>query len=103
MKILAAGIALIAAAAAATPASAQGACQPGTYRAADGDFVVLVPSPAVPAPGLRYQFRDGRRGATNEAGAPLTCQAETVGVGGKAWPKIAKSSVQGSKTPAPWP
>ncbi|WP_374525132.1 alpha/beta hydrolase family protein [Sphingopyxis sp.] len=87
MKILTAGIALLAAVAA--PASAQNDCKAGTYRAADGDFVVLVPSPVVPAPGLRYQFRDGRRGATNEAGAPLTCQAETVSVKGKAWPKIA--------------
>lgn len=88
MKILIAGIALLAAAAAA-PASAQTDCRPGTYRAADGDFVVLVPSPVVPAPSLRYQFRDGRRGTTNQAEAPLTCQAETVSVGGKAWPRVA--------------
>jgi len=88
MKIVSIAIALIAAAA-ATPASAQDTCQPGTYRAADGDFVVLVPSPAVPEPGLRYQFRDGRRGATNEAGAPLACDGGAVSVGGKAWTRIA--------------
>lgn len=45
--------ALLLAALPATPAFAR-ACTPGTYKAPDGDFVVLVKSPAVPAPGLRY-------------------------------------------------
>ena len=73
----------------AAPAFAQAACTPGTYAAPDGDFVVLVKSPAVAAPGLRYLFRDGRRGATTDAGVPLTCGGSEVSVGGKRWAPIA--------------
>lgn len=73
----------------AAPAFAQTACQPGTYTAPDGDFVVLVKTPAVPAPALRYLFRDGRRGATSDAAVPLTCGADDVAVKGKAWKRIA--------------
>lgn len=73
----------------AAPAFAQTACQPGTYTAPDGDFVVLVKTPAVPAPALRYLFRDGRRGATSDAAVPLTCGADGVMVKGKAWKQIA--------------
>ncbi len=71
------------------PASAQTACAPGTYAAPDGDFVVLVKSPTVAAPGLRYLFRDGRRGATTDAGVALTCGTSDVSVGGKRWVPIA--------------
>ena len=88
MKIFASTLLLLAALPGA-PALAQTACQPGTYAAPDGDFVVLVESPAVAAPALRYQFRDGRRGATSEAGAPLTCTAAQVTVKGEAWSPIA--------------
>lgn len=80
---------LLLAALPATPVFAQTACQPGTYAAPDSDFVVLVPSPSVAAPGLRYMFRDGRRGATTEAGVPLTCGTDAVTVGGKRWARIA--------------
>lgn len=73
----------------AAPAFAQTACQPGTYAAPDGDFVVLVKSPAVAAPGLRYMFRDGRRGATTEAGVLLMCETGDVAVGGERWKPIA--------------
>lgn len=73
----------------ATPAFAQAACQPGTYGAPDGDFVVLVTTPTVPAPALRYLFRDGRRGATSDATTPLACGAGDVTVKGKVWKPIA--------------
>ncbi|MEI4505378.1 alpha/beta hydrolase [Sphingopyxis sp. CCNWLW253] len=73
----------------AAPAFAQTACAPGTYAAPDGDFVVLVKSPAVAAPGLRYMFRDGRRGATTDAGVSLTCGNGDVAIGGKRWTPIA--------------
>ncbi len=73
----------------AAPALAQTACTPGTYAAPDGDFVVLVKSPAVAAPGLRYLFRDGRRGATTDAGARLACGTGDVAVGGKRWAPVA--------------
>ena len=62
---------------------------PGTYGGSDGDFVVLVQTPAVPAPALRYLFRDGRRGATSDAAVPLACGADEVTVDGKAWKPIA--------------
>ena len=88
MKIFASTLLLLAALPGA-PALAQTACQPGTYAASDGDFVVLVESLAVAAPALRYQFRDGRRGATSEAGAPLTCGAAQITVKGEAWSPVA--------------
>jgi pimeloyl-ACP methyl ester carboxylesterase len=74
----------------AAPAFAQtAACTPGTYAASDGDFVVMVKSPAVVAPGLRYMFRDGRRGATTDAGVPFACGTGDLVVGGKHWAPIA--------------
>ena len=86
MKILLG--ALLLAAIPATPAFAQ-ACTPGTYASPDGDFVVLGKSPAVPAPGLRYLFRDGRRGATSDTATPFTCGSDTLTVKGEAWKPIA--------------
>ena len=71
------------------PALAQTSCQPGTYAAPDGDFVVLVPLPSIAAPGLRYLFRDGRRGATTDATAPLACSNDGVMIGGATWKPIA--------------
>ncbi|MBL8302875.1 MAG: alpha/beta hydrolase [Ideonella sp.] len=71
------------------PALAQPPCEPGAYRAPDGDVVVLARSPAVAAPALRYLFRDGRRGATSDAAAPLACGAGEVRVNGRAWTPIA--------------
>lgn len=90
MKYLLGAVALLSTLSAA-PAFAQTACTPGTYAAPDGDFVVMVKSPAVAAPGLRYLFRDGRRGATSDAGVPLTCGAKDVTVNGKSWTPIAFS------------
>ena len=80
--------ALLFAALPATPVFAQ-TCTPGTYAAPDGDFVVLVKSQAVPAPGLRYLFRDGRRGASSDAAAPFVCGSDSVMVNGKAWKPVA--------------
>lgn len=88
MKIFASTLLLLAALPAA-PALAQTACQQGTYAAADGDFVVLAKLPTIPAPGLRYLFRDGRRGATSDANAPLACDAGQVTVKGAAWKPVA--------------
>lgn len=88
MKTLLASLSLVVALPAA-PALAQTACQPGTYAAPDGDFVVLAKVPTIAAPGLRYLFRDGRRGATSDAAAPLACDAGDVSVKGKAWKPIA--------------
>ena len=56
------------------------ACPAGVYTSAAGDFVVLVPVPTIPSPGLRYLFRDGRRGSTLDADAPLQCEQGKVSV-----------------------
>jgi uncharacterized protein len=87
MKYLAAALILLATSI-ANPALAQTTCRPGTYAAPDGDFVVLVPLPSIPAPGLRYLFRDGRRGATSDATAPLACSNDGVTVGRATWKPI---------------
>ncbi|NIJ38375.1 hypothetical protein FHR22_003086 [Sphingopyxis panaciterrae] len=73
------------------PASAQGSadCTAGTYSARNGDFVVLVKAPTIAAPGLRYLFRDGRRGATTDAGVPLACKGDAVTVDGQSWTRVA--------------
>lgn len=81
------------AAAAAQPALAQqDDCRVGAYRGPDGDFVALAQSTANPAAGLRYLFRDGRRGSTGDAAAPLRCQGDSVQVGdnadAKSWARI---------------
>ena len=98
MKSVIAGIAFLSAAVSVAPASAQTPCQPATYAAPDGDFVVLAKSPAVAAPALRYQFRDGRRGATSDADVPLVCGAADVSVDGEVWKPIAFRETPASST-----
>lgn len=88
MKYLATALVLLATSI-SQPALAQTTCLPGTYAAPDGDFVVLVPLPSIPAPGLRYLFRDGRRGATSDTAAPLACGHDGVTVGAATWKPIA--------------
>lgn len=80
-------------------------CAPGAYGTLGGDFVVLAPVESIPAPGLRYLFRDGRRGSTLDAAAPLRCAAGAVQVvagGGQAeaWPAIALTRTDTSFTSA---
>ena len=60
-----------------TPA-VHAACNQGAYASGGGDYVVVVPLPDPNAMGQRYLFRDGRRGSTADAGAPLTCAADSV-------------------------
>ncbi|MFN4356684.1 alpha/beta hydrolase family protein [Sphingopyxis alaskensis] len=77
----------------AQPAFAQPFCQAGAYRGADGDFVALAKSTVNPAGGLRYLFRDGRRGSTGDADAPLDCAPDGVRIGkgaeAETWARIA--------------
>jgi hypothetical protein len=56
----------------------QAACERGAYTSERGDFVVIGPLPNSQSPGERYLFRDGRRGSTAEANAPLTCADDAV-------------------------
>ena len=60
-----------------SPSKAQAACEPGAYRQADGDFVVVTQSRTA-SPGQRYVFRDGRRGSTADAGSPVACADRAV-------------------------
>lgn len=55
-------------------------CAAGAYASGTGDLVVLVPVPTIASPGLRYLFRDGRRGSTLDADAPVQCHDGTVSV-----------------------
>lgn len=75
-------------------AAADATCPPGAYGPGDGDFVVVAPLPDMPAPAQRYLFRDGRRGSTADADAPVRCLdegAEVDGDNGRAvvWPRLA--------------
>lgn len=56
----------------------QAACKLGAYASEDGNYVVVVPLPNAQSSGQRYLFRDGRRGSTEDANAPVTCVNDTV-------------------------
>jgi uncharacterized protein len=70
MLLLAAGGAVLAAE----------ACPTGAFRSPDGEILVLVPVDSIPAPGLRYLFRDGRRGSTLDPKPPVRCRVASVEV-----------------------
>jgi uncharacterized protein len=53
-------------------------CEPGAYGSGNGDFVVVVSIPQIPAPGQRYLFRDGRRGSTADVSSPVACDESAV-------------------------
>jgi uncharacterized protein len=56
------------------------ACLAGAYGTHGGDFVVVVPSTNRALPGQRYLFRDGRRGSTADADAPVRCVGGAVAI-----------------------
>lgn len=72
--------------------TAAAACPTGAFGRENG-IVVFAPVASIPAPGLRYQFRDGRRGSTRDAAAPVRCEGGAVEVRAadgrwQAWPRI---------------
>jgi pimeloyl-ACP methyl ester carboxylesterase len=72
---------------------ARAACKQGAFASSTGDYVVVVPLPDPTAAGQRYLFRDGRRGSTADASAPLACADNAVTVktsGGseERWPQL---------------
>lgn len=87
MKLL--SLSLLAIAATIYTPSASANCLPGVYRSTQGDFVVLAQVPQIPSPGLRYLFRDGRRGSTAAENPPLACDGEMVRVDQGAWGRVA--------------
>jgi pimeloyl-ACP methyl ester carboxylesterase len=59
--------------------AAHAACNPGAFASSNGDYVVVTALADAKAAGQRYLFRDGRRGNTADAGAPVACaSADTV-------------------------
>ena len=58
--------------------AAHAACKQGVFASDRGDFVVVAPLSDPRSPGQRYLFRDGRRGSTADANAPVTCEAAAV-------------------------
>jgi len=71
------------------PLAARAACTPGVYGpGGSGDFVVLAAPADTQAPGQRFMLRDGRRGATSDAGSPVTCDRDVASVGGASWSKL---------------
>ncbi len=85
---------LLSAALLCSTAAAAAQCPTGAYGGPDGDFVVATSVPSIPAPGQRYLFRDGRRGSTLDADAPVRCAEQGMRVtdaDGRPtlWPRIA--------------
>lgn len=85
--------AIIACLALSFSAQVHAACKPGAYGPGDGNFVVLVPVPNIPAPGQRYLFRDGHRGSTLDADSPVRCDGDAALVNNTGqpvrWPAVA--------------
>ncbi len=76
-------------AATAATASTATSCANGAYGTIGGDFVVLVRPADSAAAGLRYMFRDGRRGSTAAADTPVSCVNGAALVGMQKWSRIA--------------
>jgi uncharacterized protein len=73
-------------------------CPTGAYVAPDGDFVVLG---AATAAGQRFLFRDGRRGDTAAADAPVGCDGGAARLAdGRRWPRLATRETDMSFTSA---
>lgn len=60
------------------PATAAELCTASAYGDGQGSIVVLGAPAAAPATGQRYLMLDGRRGATGDANAPVSCSGDVV-------------------------
>jgi pimeloyl-ACP methyl ester carboxylesterase len=60
------------------PATAAELCTASAYGDGQGNIVVLGAPAAAPATGQRYLMLDGRRGATGDANAPVSCSGDVV-------------------------
>ncbi|MFI3487673.1 hypothetical protein, partial [Klebsiella pneumoniae] len=60
------------------PAAAAELCTASAYGDGQGNIVVLGAPAAAPATGQRYLMLDGRRGATGDANAPVSCSGDVV-------------------------
>lgn len=62
------------------PVAAAELCTVSAYGDGQGNIVVLGVPAAAPATGQRYLMLDGRRGATGDANAPVSCSGDVVSV-----------------------
>ncbi len=62
------------------PAAAAELCTASAYGDGQGSIVVLGAPAAAPTTGQRYLMLDGRRGATGDANAPVSCSGDVVSV-----------------------
>lgn len=62
------------------PVAAAELCTVSAYDDGQGNIVVLGIPAAAPATGQRYLMLDGRRGATGDANAPVSCSGDVVSV-----------------------
>lgn len=60
------------------PVAAAELCTVSAYGDGQGNIVVLGAPAAAPATGQRYLMLDGRRGATGDANAPVSCSGDVV-------------------------
>lgn len=60
------------------PVAAAELCTASAYGDGQGNIVVLGAPAAAPATGQRYLMLDGRRGATGDANAPVSCSGDVV-------------------------
>lgn len=60
------------------PATAAELCTASAYADGQGNIVVLGAPAAASATGQRYLMLDGRRGATGDANAPVSCSGDVV-------------------------
>jgi pimeloyl-ACP methyl ester carboxylesterase len=58
--------------------AAQASCRAGIYGASADAFVVLGKVDPAPSGEQRFLFRDGRRGAVNKPGEPISCADDVV-------------------------
>lgn len=68
------------------PVAAAELCTASAYGDGQGNIVVLGAPAAAPATGQRYLMLDGRRGATGDANAPVSCSGDVVSVSSPAGP-----------------
>jgi hypothetical protein len=73
------------------PAAAAELCTASAYGDGQGNIVVLGAPAAAPATGQRYLMLDGRRGATGDANAPVSCSGDVVSFRTPAGPRSAGS------------
>ncbi|PSD24785.1 alpha/beta hydrolase [Stenotrophomonas maltophilia] len=87
------------------PAAAADLCTVSAYGDGQGNIVVLGVPAAAPATGQRYLMLDGRRGATGDANAPVSCSGDVVSVSSPAgatqrWQRLSTRDTDATFTSA---